>query len=74
MAETTKDDILNALRQIEDPDLHTYYDKVRLITRGPLFSWRRIKTIVAMNLGAYDGLVESYIKRVRDKAKPIKVP
>ena len=59
---------------IEDPDLHTYYDKVRIITRGPLLSWTRIKTIVAMNLGAYDGLVDSYIKRVRDKAKPIKVP
>lgn len=40
-----------------DPDLMAYYGHLSLIIRGPLFSWERLKTIVAMNLGQYDHLV-----------------
>ena len=39
---------------IEDPDLALYYDKLRLITRGPLWSRERLLTIWKMNMGQYD--------------------
>jgi len=48
---------------IEDPSLHEYYDKILLITRGRLFDGERIKTIMNMNLGRYDHLVEEYENR-----------
>ena len=42
---------------IADPDLHEFYDKLRLITRGPLWSAERWSAIVQMNLGLYDHLL-----------------
>lgn len=39
---------------IEDPDYAKYYDKLALITRGPLWSIERFKAIVNMNLGRYN--------------------
>lgn len=42
---------------IVDPCLREFYDHLRVIIRGPLFKWKRFKTIVAMNFGAYDYLV-----------------
>ena len=47
---------------ISDPDLHEFYDKILIITRGELFSGERIRTILDMNLGRYDHLVESYVE------------
>lgn len=38
---------------IKDPNLHEYYGIIREITRGPLFSWRRIKMIFNINTGRY---------------------
>ncbi|MCR5487935.1 MAG: hypothetical protein K6F35_10510 [Lachnospiraceae bacterium] len=46
--------------EIKDPALHEYYDKIRLITRGEIFAPERIRTIIDMNLGKYDHLVEEY--------------
>ncbi len=46
--------------QIADPDLALFYDKLSLITRGPLFAPERLRTIVAMNLGRYDHLTRNY--------------
>ena len=49
---------------IVDPGLREYYERLRLITRAPnLFSWDRLKTIVAMNAGAYDSLVNRFYYR-----------
>ncbi len=48
---------------IEDPDLHEYYEKIRLLTRADLFAEGRIKTIIDMNLGRYRYLIDSYEKR-----------
>ncbi len=45
---------------IEDPALHEYYDKIRLITRGELFDRERMKAIIEINLGKYDHLIEEY--------------
>lgn len=42
------------------PALQQYYGHLRRITSGPLFSLERLKTIVAMNLGAYDELLAEY--------------
>ena len=41
--------------QLRDPALHRFYDELRIITRSErLFTWERVKAIVAMNLGKYD--------------------
>ena len=52
---------------IEDPGLHEYYDKILLITRGNLFDGERIKTIINMNLGKYDYLIDSYMSNDQGK-------
>ena len=49
--------------QICDGDLAEYYEHLIIVTRGPLFSWTRIKNIISFNLGRYDHLIESYIQR-----------
>jgi arabinofuranosyltransferase len=41
-----------------DADLKLFYDKIILITRGPLFSGKRLATIAKMNLHGYDFLVK----------------
>ncbi|MDZ7725250.1 MAG: hypothetical protein U5R06_21145 [candidate division KSB1 bacterium] len=44
---------------IENPSLHEYYDKIKLITQSDkLFTWQRIKTIVLFNAGTFDHLTE----------------
>jgi arabinofuranosyltransferase len=37
--------------RIRDPALASYYAKLALVTRGPLFSWERVQAVAAMNLG-----------------------
>jgi arabinofuranosyltransferase len=44
---------------IEDPFLAQYYDKMLIITTGQLVSIERFVTIILMNLGSYDSLLES---------------
>jgi arabinofuranosyltransferase len=39
---------------IDDERIARYYDKLHLITSGPIFSKERFKTIIDMNLGKYD--------------------
>lgn len=34
-----------------EPAMRTYYEKLRLVTSGPLWSWERVKAIVALNTG-----------------------
>lgn len=46
--------------RIANPFLKQYYEKVRLITRGSLFSPSRLLEIVKMNLGFYDHLIAKY--------------
>jgi hypothetical protein len=43
-----------------DPGVAAYYEKLRLITRGPLWTGERWRAIVGMNTGRYDGLVAEY--------------
>ncbi len=56
--------IRTGVNQITDPSLAAFYDKLSIITRGPIFSWKRFKTIVAMNLGYYDHYLEEYANRI----------
>jgi arabinofuranosyltransferase len=45
---------------IEDKDLALYYDKLRFVTRGPLFDIQRLIEIWKLNTGAYDYLLNAY--------------
>jgi arabinofuranosyltransferase len=46
--------------RISDPNLAEYYDKLKIIISGDLFSFERIKTIWKMNTGQYRYLLEGY--------------
>ena len=48
---------------IEDEDLRLFYDKIRIITQGDIWSAERMKTILDMTTGKYDILVSNYVKR-----------
>lgn len=43
---------------IQDPNLREYYEHLKLITRGPLFSTERWKAMYNMNMGRYDHLID----------------
>ena len=45
---------------IQDKDLALYYDKLRYVTRGPLFDMGRLIEIWRLNTGAYDYLLSAY--------------
>ena len=46
------------ISRFHDPKLAEYYSKIILIHQSPdLFSIERLKTIIQMNLGAYDHLI-----------------
>lgn len=47
---------------IVNEDLRRYYDKIHLVTRGDLFDKERIQTIIDLNTGKYDYLIENYKK------------
>lgn len=43
--------------KLRDPNLRAYYDIIRIITRGSLFTTERMKAIININLGRYDYLI-----------------
>ena len=57
------DSVKENQNHIKDKSLREYYEKLRLITRGDLFSLPRFITIVKMNLNMYNGLLNSYNHR-----------
>ena len=46
--------------KIENNALHEYYDKLLLVMTGKLFDRRRLKTILDLNLGRYQHLLQEY--------------
>ena len=62
-----RESVWNNDNEIEDPDLHEYYDVIRLITRGRIFDPERIKAIIAVNTGKYDYLIDNYERRLEEK-------
>jgi arabinofuranosyltransferase len=65
MPDGYRESILNDSEEIKDPNLNEYYKKLKLITQGPLFSTTRLKTILAMNAGAYDHYLDDARARLR---------
>jgi arabinofuranosyltransferase len=54
----------SSTNRIQDPDLHRFYDELRLITRGrPLLSRDRLRAIVSMNARRDNRLVNAYYYR-----------
>jgi hypothetical protein len=55
--------------QLEDPDLNAYYAKLASIVQSPrLFTLERLQTILRFNLGAYDALLEHFVReKIRRK-------
>ncbi len=49
--------------QIRDPGLAQYYDHLRLVTSGELWSAARWRTIWMLNTGQYDFLLDAYLSR-----------
>ncbi len=48
---------------LTDPLLREYYDRVRNITRGPIFRLARFRDIAALNLGRYRNFHEQVLER-----------
>lgn len=53
---------------LKDPALHEYYDRLRNITRGPIFRLSRVRDILALNVGRYRNFHE-----IVDKRRPVAV-
>ena len=62
-----RESVWNNDNEIEDPDLHEYYDIIRLITRGRIFDPERIKAIIDINTGKYEYLIDNYERRLEEK-------
>lgn len=57
--------------RFSDDNLQRYYEKLQVLTRVPLFSVVRLRTIIAMNVGHYDYLIDR--ARYRSLPEPISV-
>lgn len=57
------DTIKSGRNRIADPSLAEYFDKMKIITSGQLLSAERLTTILQMNIGKYDNLLEEYAER-----------
>ncbi|WP_394838299.1 hypothetical protein LVJ94_15460 [Pendulispora rubella] len=53
--------------RITDPALHAYYDKLLILTTGPIFTAERMKTIWEMNTGRYSHWIEEYQQHLASK-------
>jgi hypothetical protein len=45
-----------------DPEIREYYRPLRSIISDPLFSWKRLRTVVAFNLGRYDRHRDAFLE------------
>jgi len=51
------------VNQLGDPDLAVYYDSLRTVIAGPLWSARRLTTLVSFLTGRYDDYLSRYVSR-----------
>ena len=59
-----RESLETSTNQLRDPGLHRYYDQLRLITRSDrLFTFERLRAIVAMNMGKYDHEINAQFYR-----------
>jgi len=54
----------------EDKSLGEYYEKLSMITQGPIFSWERFVVIWKMNTKQYDYLLNEYEKHQKANTSP----
>jgi arabinofuranosyltransferase len=67
--------IRTSRNQFADRELAEYYDRLHLITSGPLWDRRRLATIVPFLMGRYDYLRTNYIETyVLGRRKPPRRP
>ncbi len=59
--------------QIEDPDLHAYYDKLELVEAGPIWSRERLEAVLGFSIGRYDHFLDAYIARQKPGPKRIEL-
>jgi arabinofuranosyltransferase len=52
-----EDTVRGGRNVIVDPKLARYYDRLAVVTRGPIWTWERWKTIWGFQRGAYDDLL-----------------
>ena len=50
--------LASGTNQIQDVDIASYYDKLSVMVKGPLWDWNRIFEIWYLNTGKYDYLIE----------------
>ncbi|MDD5426568.1 MAG: hypothetical protein PHN52_08810 [candidate division Zixibacteria bacterium] len=55
--------LLSGENQLHDKDLARYYEVLRFIVRGPLFSSKRLWETMKMNLGFYNHHLKAYLSR-----------
>lgn len=68
--------LASGMPQIRNPAIAAYYEYLRLMTRGPLFSRRRLRAVLEMNLGRFGYLLDPVrrgftVVRAADVASPI---
>ena len=61
--------VRSGANQIQDPGVAEYNRVLRRIVEGPLWSAERLRTIVGMNLGRYDHLLDAYNREVAMRAR-----
>ena len=49
--------------RIVDPALHRYFDRLLLVTAGPIWRWERLRAIWEMNAGKLGYLLDDYASR-----------
>jgi arabinofuranosyltransferase len=52
--------LISGQNSLEDPDLRVYYDYLTIVTKGPLWSGERLKTIFDFQLGHHDHYLEAW--------------
>jgi arabinofuranosyltransferase len=57
-----RESIESDTNKIVQPKLAVFYDKIKLVTRGSIWSWPRFKQIIKLNLGLYNYLLDDYNK------------
>jgi arabinofuranosyltransferase len=60
--------------RVADPDLAVYYDALRLVTRGPLFTPERLRALWQLNTGALDHRLARYLERESERWRPLASP
>lgn len=58
--------VLGDENNLEDADLAEFYDHLKLITRGPIWSGERWRSLIAMNLGQFDHLVRADLYKFKN--------